>query len=214
MSVNLDEIQRETYREDIAGLNVHNELKGKSIPELKTISMSDRFPFAVCALSLTGDGNVGGIVRSSVLHGAEKVIVYGRRKFDRRPTVGSLNYIDHEIIEGLEHSDDNVKFDLFRFYKIMVIDHLYHLVFLEQGGVPLQEFDWEIPELSPVDERKICIVAGNETNGVPQEFLDFFCGQMKMPIVSIPQRGVIRSFNVSNAMNIAAWDLRMKKGWF
>lgn len=208
--INLEEIQRQTYREDIQGLNVHDHLKGKSVDELKMISMSDRFPFAVCCLSLTGDGNVGGIVRSSVCHGAEEVIVFGRRKFDRRSTVGSLNYINHSIIYGFE--DDNVgEFDVIKFYREIILERLYYPVFIEQGGIPIQDYDWEIPNLSPNDGRKICIVVGNETNGIPDKMLDFF---KEFPVVTIPQRGVIRSLNVSNAMNIAAWSLRMRKGWF
>jgi tRNA G18 (ribose-2'-O)-methylase SpoU len=203
--VNLDEIQRETYREDIAGLNVHNHLKDKSVPELRDISMSDRFPFAVMALSLTGDGNVGGIVRSAVLHGAEKVWIYGRRKFDKRPTVGSLNYIDHEIIDGFEDNKPGI-FDVQKFMTI-IAENEYFPVFVEQGGTSLEEFDW-----NALPDMKILLVLGNETNGIPEEFMKVM--EDLSEIVSIPQRGVIRSFNVSNAMNIVTWDMRMKKKWF
>jgi tRNA G18 (ribose-2'-O)-methylase SpoU len=208
--INLKEVQRQTYAEDIAGLNVHNQLKDRSVPELKEISMSDRFPFAVMALSLTGDGNIGGIVRSSVLHGAEKVWVFGRRKFDRRSTVGSLNYIDHEIVYGFKDKD-NAVFDLDKFEKI-IVENNYFPIFIEQHpiAISLQDFSWFKKE----QNKKFLIVMGNETNGIPIEFIDRFCGRFQGKVVSVPQRGVIRSFNVANAMNIVAWDLRVKKDWF
>jgi tRNA G18 (ribose-2'-O)-methylase SpoU len=207
--IDLDEIQRETYRNDIAGYNVHNHLKELTVPELKKISMSDRFPFAVMALSLTGDGNIGGIVRSALLHGAKKVWIYGRRKFDHRPTVGSLNYIDHEIVNGFVDKNPG-EFNIKKLDRI-IVDNLYYPIFIEQlegRSVPLQTYDWNIPNGGFIP----LLIVGNETNGVPLEILQFFSGFSD--IVEIPQRGVIRSFNVSNAMNIAVWDMRMKKGWF
>ena len=207
--INLKEVQRQTYAEDIAGLNVHNHLKGLPVPELKEISMSDRFPFAVMALSLTGDGNIGGIVRSSVLHGAEKVWVFGRRKFDRRSTVGSLNYIDHEIVYGFKDKD-NAVFDLDKFEKI-IVENNYFPIFIEQhpNSFPLHNFQWNYEA-----DKKFLIVMGNETNGIPVEFIDRLYNRFEADILHIPQRGVIRSFNVVNAMNIVAWDLRVKMGWF
>ncbi len=201
--INLKEIERETYRETIEGRNVHNDLKGMTQDELRDCVSRDRFPFDVFVINLTGDLNIGTIIRSAILHGAEKVWIFGRRKYDKRGAVGAYNYIDVESIFGFENSN-TIKFDAKKFKQVIEENNLFP-VFVEQGGTVLQDFDWNLD----TSGKKLALVLGNETNGIPDDFMD-----VESTIVSIPQRGVIRSFNVSSAMNIVAWDMRLSKKWF
>lgn len=196
-------IERNTYSEIILGKNVHDNLKEKTNSELKDLVKLDRFSFHVIAINLTGDLNIGTIIRSSILHGAEKVWIFGRRKYDKRGAVGSQNYIDVEKIYGFEEKD-SLTFDVEEFKKLVDQNGLIP-VFVEQGGISLEKFDWDFD----TQGKKIALVLGNETNGIPEDFIE-----EDDYLVSIPQRGVIRSFNVSSAMNIVTWDLRKAKKWF
>lgn len=203
--VNFKEIEHSMIQTVNNGLNVHDHLKSFSVEELREINQIDRLPFHVMALSLSGDLNIGTIIRSSLLHGAEKVWVYGRRKTDTRGTVGAMNYLDVERVYGFENKGNDLRFDLEGFNRICEENNLYP-VFVEQGGHELGKFDWTT---LPLNGKKILLVMGNETNGIPDEFLT----RNEATTVSIPQRGVIRSFNVSSAMAIVAWDMRVGLQW-
>jgi len=204
--VNFKEISQEISNNSF---NVRDDLKQMTVEEIREINQQDRLDYQVMALSLTGDMNIGNIVRTSLLHGAEKVWVYGRRKFDTRGAVGSQNYIDVERIYGFEGDGNTMQFDVDQFRKI-VLDNHFTPVFVEQGGMTLGTFDWA-ETIYDVD-RKILLVMGNETNGIPDEILALK-DELHGYIVSIPQRGVMRSFNVGTAMAIVAWDMRKDLQW-
>lgn len=200
---NYKEIERKTYKEIIDGLNVHDDLKkikGITIEELKNITDNDRYYYDIFCFNLTGDLNIGSIIRSAVLHGAGKVIIFGRQRYDSRGAVGAANYIDVDTYNGF--LNDGLSFDLVKFNQI-INDNNYFPVFIEQGGISLEKYHWDCPK-----DKKLLIIVGNETNGIPENFFQ------NHDLVSIPQRGVIRSFNVSNALNIAVWDMRYKKELF
>lgn len=201
-------IERNMIETTNNGFNVHEHLKSLSVEELREINQHDRLPFQVMALSLTGDMNIGNIIRTSLLQGAEKVYIYGRRKIDSRGAVGSQNYIDVDRIYGFEGDGNDLTFDVDRFRQILTENNLYP-VFVEQGGLTLGRFKWT--DL-PLNGKKILLVLGNETNGIPQSFLDLQT-ELNGTTVSIPQRGVVRSFNVGTAMAIVSWDLRVGMEW-
>ena len=50
-------------------------------------------------------------------------------------------------------------------------------------------------------EQNPLFIFGSESHGIPENISKAFRAK-----VSIPQRGVLRSFNVSAAMNIIVWD--------
>lgn len=188
------------------GFNVHEHLKGLSVEQLYELNQTDRLPFQVMALSLTGDINIGNIIRTSLLQGAEKVYIYGRRKIDSRGAVGSHNYIDVDRIYGFE--DNDLTFDREKFKQIVLENNLCP-IFVEQGGETLGQFKWDSIQLNG---RKILLVLGNETNGIPSEILSLK-EELNGVILSIPQFGVIRSFNVGTAMAIVSWDMRLGMRW-
>ena len=79
--------------------NVADEFKNMNLEEIRAIQKIESLPFAVGALNLTGGLNLGSIIRSAVIFGAEKFYIIGKRRYDRRSTVGAQNYIDIEYIE-------------------------------------------------------------------------------------------------------------------
>ncbi len=209
MTINFkDEIEKD-MRE--SGFNVHKRYDHLSVPELQYVCNKDRNPFAVCALSVTGDLNIGSMIRTASLYGAAKFYIFGRLKYDRRGVVGATNYIEVEAIDGLVKEDNGelIGFDSSLFWATMITSP-YTPVFVEQGGDVLGKFNWN----SYLDPNKIkpCLVFGNENRGIPDNILNHGPFSRSF-IVSIPQCGVIRSHNVSVASGIVMHDLCMNMGW-
>ena len=206
------------FKEEIAkdmaqsGFNVHDNLKDLSVPELRKICDSDRLPFAMCLLNVTGDMNCGSLIRTACLFGAEKVSVVGRRKFDRRGLVGSNNYINVSMYGGL---NDDLSIDVNAFHEAV---QGYTPVFVELGGHDLGSFNWQSflsirNGNSIVGYRKPMLVLGNENRGIPSNILNTYKEYSDSFVVSIPQKGVLRSMNVSCAGSIVCWDLINSMGW-
>lgn len=190
----------------ISDLNVHDHLKGLSIKELRDLCDKDRAPFGVCILNITGELNVGTIIRNALLTGARKVAIMGRRKYDKRGTVGSENYIDVERIEALNDDGLTINKDIFWTW---IDDNNFMPIFCEHGGIPLTIVDWSewVRDMSP---RNLCLVFGNENRGVQDDILNDERGR----IVSINQKGTIRSYNVASASAIVMHDLVTKMCWW
>lgn len=186
--------------------NVHDNLKHLSVPELRALCDADRLPFAVCILNVTGELNTGSIVRSALLTGAERCFVFGRRRIDKRGCVGSENYVQVDRIDGL--LDDGLTIDDVKFWDLMV-GHNYFPVCCEQGGTPLSQMLWANTNASK-EPLKPCLVFGNENRGVPDSILN----DSRAVTVSIEQRGVIRSYNVSNAAAIIMHHMVSNMGWW
>lgn len=187
-------MNRETLIEDAVSnyWNVKNEYKGKSLPELRNICETDTLPFAVCAINITGDLNLGVMIRTACLLGAERFIVYGRHGYDRRSTVGAQNYI--EIVKaGSIDRGGSLEVDYSEFFPTLN-SFGYHPVFFETGGRPLREFN---PNVCVEPGKLPCLVFGNEGVGIEPSLME------GKTIFSLHQRGVLRSFNVCAAASIA-----------
>jgi tRNA G18 (ribose-2'-O)-methylase SpoU len=180
--------------------NVRDDVKNLSVPDIKVIHDADRLPFDVCLFNVEGDLNLGVAIRSASLLGARRVFVFGRRKFDHRSLVGSDKYIDVIKVDGL--MEDGVTVDLEAFAKMLSTYNLFPWL-IEQGGNNVQDIDWKyVHGIGKQHLLNLCIVFGNESNGLPKELLTY-----GFPLVSIPQYGVMRSFNVSAAASIVMWEV-------
>lgn len=176
------------------GFNVHDKYKGLTVEELQQVAVDEALPFRVCALNVEGDLNVGMMARTASLLGVEKFYIFGRRKIDARSLVGAQNYLPMEKISGLD-VDGNLMVSLFKDF--VEKEHITPL-FIEQGGTDISRlanvFTYE-------DVGKIpCLVFGNEASGIPKEFMEGYKS------ISIPQRGVLRSYNVAAAASIVMWE--------
>jgi tRNA G18 (ribose-2'-O)-methylase SpoU len=173
--------------------NVRDELKGLPIEKIREAQPKNGF--SVCVLNLTGSLNVGNIIRTSVIYGADCVYIGGRHRYDRRSTVGCNEYID---IKYLEHMIDPETLDYQKIINDIVGDG-YIPIFGETGGNHvLNSFTWP---------NKPCIVMGSEGTGLPKCLIKKY----KNNIVEIPMLGVTRSLNVSNAAAIMIYDYAMKQ---
>lgn len=191
-------------------LNVHDRFKHLSIDELKAVSNADRLPWHTLCLNVTGDLNVGTMIRSSHCLGARSVIIFGRQKIDNRSLVGAANYIKVErarAIDGELNLDPEIFLDLLSSRNLTPI-------FVESSGAPLPDINWNL-RLSEMRRRgtEPCLIMGNETDGIPPQILDLERLFPNSFTVSIPQRGVIRSMNVAVAHSIVASGMCMAMGW-
>lgn len=195
-----------------SSFNVHDNLKSLSVEELQDLSKADRVPWHTMALNLTGDLNVGSIIRTSHLLGAASVITVGRTKIDRRSLVGSANYIKVERLNTMD--DDNLNVSVSKVADILDQRKLTP-IFCESGGIDLNKVNWTI-RLGEIYRNGFepCLVMGNETGGIDKDILELINYYNNSFIVSIPQRGVIRSLNVSVAHGIIAGHMVNQMDWF
>jgi tRNA G18 (ribose-2'-O)-methylase SpoU len=170
-------------------LNVRDALQGSTVAAIRAAQEAATLPFAIAAINLNGDLNIGVMMRTAVSFGAAHMFLFGQRRFDRRSTVGAHHYVDLVQIvctpEG--HAVPRPMFDA------ALAAHGYVPVFVEQGGADLRKFDFRSTAGPP------CLVFGNEGYGLP----DSFIGRDQR--ISIVQRGVARSINVSAAAAIACF---------
>lgn len=175
--------------------NVRDDLKTKTLSELKDVVSATRLNYAVCAINVTGDLNIGMMMRAASLLGAERFILFGSKKFDRRSTVGAQNYIDLVKFDAKvsKHSDE---IDYSKFHPMME-EYMYNPIFIETGGLDITELHIAIDSSG----KTPCLIFGNEGMGIPVELME------KHWKFSIPQYGVLRSLNVSSAASIAMYEI-------
>jgi tRNA G18 (ribose-2'-O)-methylase SpoU len=191
---NYSEIRKQLEERE---LNVRDEFKHLSHEEHLELHDDSRLPYAIACINLTGDLNVGSIVRSAAMLGCETVFIYGKKKFDKRGLVGAHNYQRIEYIT-IDLPDELGDFPPDINYEILVqtLDGMGYTPFgLETGGARIDQMAFtEI--VSP------CIVVGNENMGLP----DYL--RTRLPLVSIPQSGIMRSLNVGVAAAIAMAEIQ------
>lgn len=183
--------------------NVRDEYKNNTVEENQFVCHLDRLPFSVGVINVAGDLNVGMMLRSACLMGAENFYIFGRKKFDKRSTVGAENYINIKqfVFDDPIHADEQIHIELAALYF-----EKHHIIICEKDDPELDKelgkFNWNDTYVADRERRTPLFIFGSESHGVPQCIVD----NGDFMHVSIPQRGVLRSFNVSAAMNIICWD--------
>ena len=178
--------------------NVKEEFYDLTVNERKEICMDKSFPYAVGIINVTGELNTGSIIRSANLLGAKKVFIFGRKNIDRRGAVGAYNYVDIEYINCMKNE---LEVDFQVVNSTLVEQGLTPVVF-EHGGQKLSTYVWDI--------NYPCILVGNEGRGMSNNEIQQLTNVIQL---EIPQVGVMRSFNVSNAATLGMYDFCTKKGY-
>ena len=180
--------------------NVADEFKSLQLDQVQAYQKKNCLPYSIGLLNLKGGLNIGNIIRTAVIFGAERVYIIGRKRFDRRSTVGAQNYVDLKFIE--KDVNDETQ-------QTKILDEIfcdgYTPSFIEQGGYDINCANFYY---SP----KQCLIFGEEAVGIPRSMMThnyLYGGE----IFSIPQVGVLRSLNVASAaaivMNKVAMDLKV-----
>ena len=176
--------------------NVRDEYKDNTVEQNVAITRSEQRKFSVGCINITGELNIGMMIRSACLFGAENFYIFGRKKFDKRSTVGAEKYINivQYTFDDPIHADAEINERLEYLLKRNTI------ILCEQGGdeIGTQRMAQKYNE----EFENPLFVFGSESHGIP----GVVANNEHFYKVSIPQRGVLRSFNVSSAMNIIIWD--------
>jgi len=181
--------------EDCSSFNIRDSLKPMKLEEVKEIQRLSTLPFSIAAINLSGSLNLGMMIRSAVIFGAETFYIIGRKRYDKRSTVGAHNYIDLKFI-----TEDPEE------YPHLVLNDIllkYNLAFVEQGGKDINSLHFGKGHLDR------CFLFGSESNGVPKKLLEVGIKEAKAEVFSIPQLGVLRSLNVSAAASIIMHKVSM-----
>jgi tRNA G18 (ribose-2'-O)-methylase SpoU len=176
--------------------NVRDEYKNNSVEENIAICNKEHLKFSVGCINITGELNIGMMIRSACLLGAENFYIFGRKKFDKRSTVGAEKYINivQYTFDDPIHADAEINERLEYMLKWNTV------VLCEQGGDEIGSRKMALKYSEEIINP--LFVFGSESHGIPP----LITTNEHFYKVSIPQRGVLRSFNVSAAMNIICWD--------
>ena len=169
--------------------NVKDDLKELELDEIQKISKDNALPYAVAALNVDGDLNLGTMIRNAVIFGAEQFFIFGRRKYDKRSTVGAHNYID---ITKIDLDIDKLDEEQIHVFRSTLWNAHYTPIFVETGGDNFSSMDFS----SQYTYLKPCFVFGSEHGGIPFDLTEL------STCITIPQHGVLRSLNVSSASSI------------
>lgn len=174
--------------------NVQDKFKMVSFEELKDIQYKDTYPYSVAAFNFDGSLNLGVLIRTAVLFGARDFYIIGKKRYDRRSTVGAHNYINvHHITYDSENDE---------IQEILTTLNKYRIICIEQNGYDLLEYN--IGNICEVSWKPSCFVFGSESKGITKKLLS------NSEIVSIPQIGIMRCLNVATCGAIVLHHISRK----
>lgn len=140
-----------------------------------------RHPFSILISNKFNDFNIGTVIRNSNAFLSSSIYVLGRKRYDRRGTVGTHHYENLTFIQDLDELPN---------YPIIAIDNV-------GDAKPIDDFTWPA--------KHFIMAFGQEQVGLPQEVID-----RADDLVYIRQFGSVRSINVGTASGIAMYDYTSK----
>jgi len=161
--------------------NIINHYKYWETDAIKADLDTKRFNFNIICVNIQGDFNIGTVIRSSNAFLAKKVYIYGKKRFDRRGTVGTHLYENLQHVKYVDEFPENVKNS-----HIIAVDNVDNAKALETYKFP---------------DKEITLCFGEEGSGLPEEIM-----QMANDIVYIKQYGSVRSLNVGSAASIIMYE--------
>lgn len=168
--------------------NVVDYMKWMNTDQIIQELESKKNNFGILLVNIDYDNNAGNIIRSANAFGAREIILYGRRKFDRRASLGVEFYMQFRQVKFVEDIDEILaSYDL-----IIGLDNL-------PGALSLPNYKWN-------QDVRTLICVGQEGLGLPDEVT-----KRCHHLLEIPQVGSVRSLNVSVASGIVMYDYCYKK---
>ena len=165
--------------------NVVDEYKNISNDEINVLLKNKAFPYAVCMQHISGDFNLGTVLRNCNAFNATEMFYFGgKRSWDRRSALGTHHYTKLTHIKSIE----NLK-QLKEKYVFIGVDNI-------PGSVDFTDFDY--PD-------NCLLIFGEEGLGILPEI-----AELCSAIIYIPQYGSVRSLNVGTASGILVHDFVSK----
>ena len=166
--------------------NVIDKYKSMTDDQIREDLSKNKNPIAVCMEHWNGDFNIATLIRNANAFNVEKVFYLGKKKIDRRGTVGTHHYVD------IIYMSDGVRelVDLKEHYTFVAIDN----------NIPntekLHKFSWNKLEKPPL------VFFGEEGVGLTEEILNL-CDYR----IEIQQYGSVRSLNVGTSSGLVLYEL-------
>lgn len=135
--------------------------------------------FSVLINNHFNDFNIGSVIRNANAFCAKEVIIHGKKKYDKRGTVGCHIYNDMKHVRTVEELS-------FENSILIGVDNV-------AGAVPIEDFEW------PAEH--VIMVFGQESFGLTVEVQ-----RLCKTIVYIKQYGSVRSLNVGCSSAIVMYD--------
>lgn len=167
--------------------NILNKYKYWETEAVKADLDTKRQNFSVLCTNIQGDFNIGSIIRNANAFLAKEVIIYGKKKWDRRGAVGTHNYTNFNHVR--EADDLPALFS--QYDRIIGVDNV-------DNAVPIESYKWDA-------NNNILICFGEENSGLTEEVVSL-CDD----VVYIQQYGSVRSLNVGCASGIVMYDYMRK----
>ena len=161
--------------------NVIDYFKYWEVDAIKANLDARRHNFSILISNLFNDFNIGSIIRNSNAFLAKEVIIYGKKQFDKRGTVGT------HIYENLHHV---------KFVEDIVLPPDSILIGIDNvdGSLPIETFQYP-------KNKHVVFAFGQEQVGLPKEIIDM-CDEL----LYIRQYGSVRSLNVGVASGVVMYD--------
>lgn len=157
--------------------NIIDHYKYWTTDAIKADLDDKRNDFSILVSNQFHDFNLGTVIRNANAFMAKEVIVWGRKSYDKRGTVGTHHYINLKHVKFT----DSLEFDC----PVIGIDN--------------------VPEAEAIDNfvwpKRVVLAFGQEDVGLPEEFR-----QLCQKYVYIRQFGSVRSLNVGTASGIIMYD--------
>ena len=166
--------------------NVVDKYKSMTDEQIRRDLLQTKNPISVCMEHWKGDFNISTLIRNANAFNVEKVYYLGKKRFDRRGTVGTHHYVDLVHIDGDVHE----LVDLKKSYTFIAIDNNI------SKTQKLQEFSWCALEKPPL------VFFGEEGLGLTKEVLEL-CDYR----IEIEQYGSVRSLNVGTSSGLVLYEL-------
>jgi tRNA G18 (ribose-2'-O)-methylase SpoU len=195
-------------------LNIIERFKDMTMSEVKELVTKEAYNCIMCALNVHGDLNIGNMTRTVNLCGL-KMLIYGRKKYDKRSSVGAQFYTPIERISGIKDSDSTFVSELTSldyildeeiFYNYVILNNIIP-VFVEQDDKSIPATSENIKIILKDKENTPMFIFGNESTGIPRNILALRERFEKSYTLELKQRGCIQSFNVSNCCAILSYKI-------
>lgn len=168
--------------------NIHDFLKSLSTEEIRDDLHKTRSGLVSVFVNILGDFNLSSGVRNANWFNINRVIIAGRRKWDRRGAVGTQHYTQ---VDYVATAHDAIAALRTEGYRIVAAE-------INEDAVPLTTYQWQ---------EKSAVIYGEEGAGLSADIL-----AEVDDVVYIPGRGSVRSLNVSTTSGIFDYDYSMKMG--
>jgi len=165
------------YSTDRVATNVQEQFLNMEAAQIREALEGDRSHLVNVCMNLTSDFNKASVIRASNAFLCRETIIVGRRKIDRRGTVGMHHF---ELIKHADTLEEVIEYLHDEGYTVYAVDNTAELH-------PKSVYNAILPS-------KSAFVYGEEQQGLTLEQASLCDGALY-----IPQRGAARSLNVSQA---------------